>query len=99
MELTGPEVGLLSRGAFGSMVGRATVVTTSSPSDHVYKVIELVGTSEKSIDDAIKTAISRASATLKHMRWFEVTQTRGHLENGAIRHYQVTMKVGFTLES
>ena len=71
---------------------------TGSETDHVYKVIELVGTSEKSIEDAIQIAIGRATKTLKHLRWFEVIQTRGHIENGKIGHYQVTLKVGFTLE-
>lgn len=66
--------------------------------DHVYKVIELAGSSEKSIEDAVRTAVTRASKTLKHLRWFEVVQTRGHLENGEIRHWQVVLKVGFTLE-
>lgn len=67
--------------------------------DHVYKVIELVGSSETSIEDAIQTAVARASSTLKHLRWFEVVETRGHIEDGRVRHYQVTLKVGFTLES
>ena len=71
---------------------------TGSETDHVYKVIELVGTSEKSIEDAIQIAIARATKTLKHLRWFEVIQTRGHIDNGKIGHYQVTLKVGFTLE-
>jgi flavin-binding protein dodecin len=66
--------------------------------DHVYKVIELAGSSERSAEDAIRSAIARASSTLKHLRWFEVVQTRGHLENGEIRHWQVVLKVGFTLE-
>ena len=66
--------------------------------DHVYKILELVGSSETSIDDAIKNAISRAAKTVREMKWFEVTQTRGHIENGAVRHYQVTLRVGFTLE-
>ena len=66
--------------------------------DHVYKIIEIVGSSEASIEDAIKRAIARASQTLKHLRWFEVIQTRGHIENGKVHHYQVTLKVGFTLE-
>jgi hypothetical protein len=66
--------------------------------EHVYKVIELAGSSEVSIEDAIQTAITRASQTLKHLRWFEVLQTRGQLEDGKIRHYQVVIKVGFTLE-
>ncbi|WP_407116546.1 dodecin [Bradyrhizobium sp. LMG 9283] len=66
--------------------------------DHVYKILDLVGSSETSIEDAIKNAISRASKTVREMRWFEVVQTRGHIENGAVRHYQVTLRVGFTLE-
>lgn len=66
--------------------------------DHVYRVIELVGTSETSIEDAIKSAVSKASNTLRHMRWFQVVETRGHIENNAVSHYQVTMKVGFTVE-
>jgi len=74
------------------------VANKGSETDHVYKVIELVGTSAKSIEDAIQTAIGRATKTLKHLRWFEVVQTRGHIENGKIGHYQVTLKVGFTLE-
>jgi len=73
-------------------------VATGSETDHVYKVIELVGTSENSVDEAIKSGIARANATLKHLRWFEVVQVRGHMDNGRIAHYQVTMKVGFTLE-
>jgi dodecin len=66
--------------------------------DHIYKVIELVGSSEKSIEDAIETAVARASQTLKNLRWCEVVQTRGHLEDGRVKHYQVVLKVGFTLE-
>ena len=66
--------------------------------DHVYKITELVGTSEKSIEDAITRAISRASETVRNMRWFEVVQTRGHIENGKVAHYQVMLKVGFTME-
>ena len=66
--------------------------------DHIYKVIELVGSSDSSIEDAIQNAISRASKTLKNLRWFEVVQTRGHLEEGKLHHYQVVLKVGFTLE-
>jgi flavin-binding protein dodecin len=66
--------------------------------DHVYKVVELVGSSETSIEDAIQTAIKRASATLRNLRWFEVLQTRGHIENGEVRYYQVMIKAGFTLD-
>jgi flavin-binding protein dodecin len=66
--------------------------------EHVYKVVELVGTSEKSIEDAIQGAVKRASSTLRQLRWFEVVETRGHIEKGKIAHYQVTLKVGFTME-
>jgi dodecin len=67
-------------------------------SDHVYKVVELVGSSKTSIEDAIATAISKASETIRHLRWFQVVETRGHIENGKVGHYQVTLKVGFTME-
>ena len=67
-------------------------------SNHVYKLVELVGSSETSIEDAIQTAIKRADQTLRNLHWFEVVQTRGHIENGRVRHYQVVLKAGFTLE-
>ena len=67
-------------------------------SDHVYKVVELVGSSPNSIEDAIQTAIKRADQTLRNLRWFEVMQTRGHVENDEVQHYQVVLKAGFTLE-
>ena len=67
--------------------------------NHVYKVIEIVGSSEASIEDAIKTAIELANKTIRNMDWFEVVQTRGHIKDGKIGHYQVTLKIGFTLES
>jgi dodecin len=65
---------------------------------HVYKITELVGTSDASIEDAIQTAITRASSSMRNLRWFEVTQTRGHIAGGKVQHYQVVLKVGFTLE-
>jgi flavin-binding protein dodecin len=67
-------------------------------SEHVYKSVELTGSSTVGTDDAVRKAIARASETLRNLRWFEVTQVRGHLENGAIAHWQVTVKVNFTLE-
>jgi len=67
--------------------------------DHIYKKIELVGSSPKGIENAVKNAIARAKKTIRNMRWFEVTDTRGYLEDGKIAHWQVTLKVGFTLES
>ncbi|MGE4221304.1 MAG: dodecin [Alphaproteobacteria bacterium] len=66
--------------------------------DNVYKIIELAGSSTESIEDAIRTAVARASESVKHLRWFEVTQTRGHIENGKVAHYQVVMRIGFTVE-
>lgn len=67
-------------------------------SEHVYKTIELVGSSKTSADEAVRMAITRANETLRNMRWFEVTETRGHIEGGRIAYWQVTVKVGFTLE-
>ena len=66
--------------------------------DHVYRVIEVTGSSPNSISDAIQAAVTRASKTLRNLRWFEVVGTRGHLEGGKISHYQVTLKIGFTME-
>ena len=67
--------------------------------EHVYKVVELVGTSKTGVTDAIHTAITRASATLRNLRWFEVAQIRGAIGgDGKVDHYQVTLKAGFTLE-
>ena len=66
--------------------------------DHVYKILELVGSSDKTIEAAIENAVSRASKTIRDMKWFEVVQTRGHIEEGKVRHFQVTLRVGFTLE-
>ena len=66
--------------------------------DHTYRIIEIAGSSEISHADAVENAIARASKTTRNLRWFEVTQQRGEIEDGEIRHFQVTMKVGFTLE-
>ena len=66
--------------------------------DHVYKMIELAGSSETSIEDAVQNAITRAAKTLHDLRWFEVVETRGHIEGGRVVHYQVVIKVGFTIE-
>jgi len=67
-------------------------------STHTYKVIELVGSSPVSSDDAIQNAIAKASLTLKHLNWFEVVETRGHIVDGKVAHFQVTLKVGFRIE-
>ena len=66
--------------------------------DSVYKKVEIVGSSRQSIEDAIANGIGRASKTLKNLNWFEVGELRGHIEDGKVAHYQVTMKVGFRLE-
>jgi flavin-binding protein dodecin len=66
--------------------------------DHVYSVSEIVGSSETSIEDAVQTAIARMTETKRNVRWFQVLETRGHVENGRIAHFQVSMKVGFTLD-
>lgn len=65
---------------------------------HTYKIIELVGTSPNGSDEAIRNAISKAAQTIKHMDWFEVLESRGHIVDGKIQHYQVTIKVGFRIE-
>jgi flavin-binding protein dodecin len=65
---------------------------------HTYKLIELVGTSSTSSDDAIRNAIQKAAATVKHIDWFQVIEMRGHVENGLVAHYQVSLKVGFRIE-
>jgi flavin-binding protein dodecin len=70
----------------------------SGMSDHVYKKLELVGSSTTTIEDAVQNALSLAAKTIRNMRWFEVIETRGHIEENKINHWQVTVKVGFTLE-
>ena len=67
-------------------------------SNHVYKIIELVGSSPVSSDEAVRNAVSRAAKTMHNLRWFQVIDTRGHLEGGTIGHWQVTLKVGFTVD-
>ena len=67
-------------------------------SNHVYKVIELTGSSPTGIEDAVNNAVNRANKTVRNMRWLEVVETRGHIENGKVAHWQVSIKVGFTLD-
>jgi flavin-binding protein dodecin len=98
------------RARAGGMTGRDSAIDfaartamlsereVASSDDHVYRVIEIVGTSENSIDDAISQAVARADKTLRNLRWFEVVRTSGHIANGAVEHFQVTLKVGFTME-
>lgn len=67
-------------------------------SEHVYKMLELTGSSTVSIEDAVKNAIAKAAKSVRRMQWFQVLETRGHIADGAVSHWQVTVKVGFTLE-
>ena len=66
-------------------------------SDHVYKKVELTGSSSVGIQEAIENAVGKASQTINNMRWFEVVETRGHIDNGKVEHWQVTIKIGFTI--
>ena len=67
-------------------------------SEHTYKHIELTGSSTKSSDDAVRNAIAHAAKSVRNLRWFQVIETRGHIVEGKVAHWQVTLKVGFTLE-
>lgn len=67
-------------------------------SDHIYKSVEVTGSSTNGVDDAIRNAVGKASESLRHLEWFEVVQIRGHLADGAVAHFQVTVKIGFKLE-
>ena len=67
-------------------------------SNHVYKTLELTGSSTSNIEDAVSNAVSKASQTVHNLRWFEVTDIRGEIENNAVAYWQITMKVGFTLD-
>ena len=69
-----------------------------SMSDHTYKTIELVGSSSQSVEDAVQRAVAKAAQTVRNLRWFQIVDTRGHIEQGRIAHWQVTLKLGFTLE-
>ncbi|MFT6955649.1 MAG: flavin-binding protein dodecin [Halieaceae bacterium] len=75
-----------------------TILQENSMSNHVYKTIELTGSSTESIEDAVSTAITKASTSVRNIDWFQVVETRGHVENGKVAHWQVTIKMGFTLE-
>ena len=66
--------------------------------DHVYKKIELTGSSTESVDQAIRNAVEKAAETIHNLRWFEVDEIRGHIDNGQVTHFQVTVKVGFTID-
>lgn len=67
--------------------------------DHIYKMIEVVGSSTESYDDAIRTGVEKAGKSVEHMRWFQVMETRGHIEDGKVAHFQVVLKIGFRVEA
>jgi len=67
-------------------------------SEHIYKIVELAGSSPTSIEDAIQGAVTKASRTIRNLRWFEVREMRGHIENGSVAHYQVVVRLGFTVD-
>lgn len=67
-------------------------------SDHVYKIVELVGSSRSGIEDAVQNALAKAGESIRHMRWFTVAETRGYIEEGRVAYWQVTVKLGFTIE-
>ncbi|MEQ8850239.1 MAG: dodecin family protein [Phycisphaerales bacterium] len=66
--------------------------------DHVYKILEVAGSSTESSDQAVRNALAKAAETVRNLRWFEVTETRGHIEDQKIAHWQVTVRIGFTLD-
>jgi dodecin len=80
------------------IVLRASAGDNGRMAEHVYKKIEIVGSSPDGMEDAVHNALSRASKTIRNIRWFEVTETRGYVEDSKIAHWQVTLKLGFTLE-
>jgi flavin-binding protein dodecin len=81
-----------------AIVPNSPAAEDEAMSDHVYKKIQLVGSSPHGIEEAVKNAVARAQKTIRNMRWFEVTETRGYIENGQINHWQVSVNVGFTLD-
>jgi len=102
------EAGSAKRTAFGARTGRDGAIdfalkmqsaeAATAQMDHIYRVIELVGSSTQGIEDAVNAALRRAHRTLRNLRWFEILRTSGLIEQGKVKHYQVTLKVGFTME-
>jgi flavin-binding protein dodecin len=86
------------RGQTSRRSGSFITAQESNMTNHVYKTIELTGSSTAGTDEAIRAAIARAAKTIRHMDWFQVVETRGHIEDGAIAHWQVTVKIGFRME-
>jgi flavin-binding protein dodecin len=94
-----PEAAILLAPAPLSTFQRVLAARTGDAmSNHVYKTMELTGSSPSGVEDAVNTAIAKAAETVRNMQWFEVVETRGHIQDGKVAHWQVTLKVGFTLE-
>jgi dodecin len=100
-----PETNCLCKANLPLLTGEIVLLFSINFSDHntrmanhIYKKIELVGSSPKGFEEAVTNALARAQKTLRNMRWFEVAETRGYIENGTVSHWQVTLKIGFTLE-
>jgi len=100
LPMRSPRSAMTGRDGALDFAAKAAIISheLTQPEEHVYRVIEIVGTSEDSVEDAITSAVARASSTLRNLRWFEVVRTSGHITDGVVRHYQVTLKVGFTME-
>jgi hypothetical protein len=94
-----PEANTSRAGATDFALDMQSTQEADLETNHVYRVIEVVGSSTRSVEDAINAAISRAHRTLRNLRWFEVVRTSGHIDQGKVKHYQVSLKVGFTMES
>jgi flavin-binding protein dodecin len=80
------------------MLGESLPEEGAAMTEHVYKILELTGSSTKSIEDAVQNAVAKASKTMRNLHWFEVCDTRGHIEDGKVAHWQVTLKIGFRLD-
>jgi flavin-binding protein dodecin len=93
-----PDYALSSAGRKAFIVFAGRAADNARMAEHVYKKIEIVGSSPNGMEQAVENALSRASKTIRNMRWFEVTETRGYIDEGKIEHWQVTLKIGFTLE-
>ena len=90
--------GITGRDGAADFAAQVAMLNEAAQANHAYRVIELVGTSDTSIEDAIRLALARAHQTLRHLRWFEIVRTSGHIVDGQVAHFQVSLKVGFTLE-
>lgn len=90
-----PRLGFAGGAAYDEQAGPTRRAKEADMSNHTYKLVEIVGSSPDGCDAAIRSAIAKAGETIKHIDWFEVVETRGHIEDGEVAHYQVTLKIGF----